>query len=125
MVTYDEYFCDILNQILGSYDTLTGLKDRPGDLDTIKKEILRIMALFRVISRRVAESKNPSSNYRDLAAVAEGYVETYSFDHEITMIQTIYADDVNRIRNIRLKILESLDRRKIPNRIKYILEELS
>lgn len=124
MVTYDEYFQDILTQVLDSYDVLAGLDDRPGDLDIIKKEILRIMALFRVVAGKVRESGKPTPSHMELAAIAESYVDTYSFDHEIDMIRSLYADDVNRIRNIRLKILESLDRKKVTSRVKYIIEDM-
>ncbi len=42
MTTIDDYLQGILKQILESYRHLLDLKDKPGDLEIIKTEILRI-----------------------------------------------------------------------------------
>lgn len=124
MVTYDEYFGDILNRILESHRTISELEDRPGDLTIINREIARIMALFGTIASRVGTEKNPQPAHEELAEIAGRYVETYSFEHEIRMLGPIYSEDPHRIRNIRYKILESFEERKLVDRIKYIVEDL-
>ena len=124
MITYDEYFKGLLNQILDSHQNLTTLQDKPDDLDTINKEILKIMAVFQAVTNRVRGSKNPRTSHKDLATMAETYINTYSFEHEIRMISTLYSGDINRIRNIRYKILESFEDMKLVDKLKYIAEDL-
>lgn len=124
MVTYDEYFRDVLGQILDSRRRLESLQDGPGDLETVRREAARVAALFRSVASRAGESKSPRPAHRELAAVAERYAETYSFEHEIGTIAELYSGDAGRIRNIRLKVLESLEDGGLANRIKYIIEDL-
>ena len=124
MVTYDEYFKDILNQILNSHQKLSELEDKPGDLDVINKEIIKIMALFQIIVNKVESSKSPRLSHQELATIAEKYIDTYSFEHEIKMMTPLYEEDTNRIHNIRFKILESFEDRKLINKINYIIEDL-
>ena len=124
MVTYDEYFMDILNQILDSHRRLSELEDKPGDLPTINKEIIRITALLQAIVSRVEGSGSPRPSHRELAAAAKSYVDTYSFEHEIRMMSPLYSEDTNRIHNIRLKILESFTDRKLISRMRHIMEDL-
>ncbi len=46
MTSFDEYVKGILKQILESYQTLLNLNDKPGDLEIIKTELLKINGLF-------------------------------------------------------------------------------
>jgi len=124
MVTYDEYFKDILSQVLDSHQRLSGLEDKPGDLDVINKEIVRIMALFRIIVKKVESSSSPRPSYEELASVAEKYIDTYSFEHEIRRMAPLYSEDTSRIHNIRFKILESFADRKLIDKIGRIIEDL-
>jgi len=124
MVTYDEYFRDILGQVLDSHSRLSGLEDRPGDLDVINKEIARIMALFQIIVSKVEGSGSPRPGHEELASVAQKYIDTYSFEHEIRRMAPLYSEDASRIRNIRFKILDSFADRKLISRISRIIEDL-
>ncbi len=124
MVTYDEYFRDVLGRVLDSHQRLSELEDRPGDLPIINKEIARITALFQAIVNRVEDSKSPRASHKELAAAAEDYINTYSFEHEIRMMSPLYSEDANRIHNIRLKILESFVDRRLVNKIRHIMEDL-
>ena len=48
MVTYNEYLKSILDQIIRiSYNLTSNVTDKPGDLDIIKKELLKLMDLQR------------------------------------------------------------------------------
>ena len=49
---------------------------------------------------------------------------TYSFEKEIETMAPLYSNDVNRIKNMRLKILESLKNNNMMNNIKELLEKL-
>lgn len=122
MVTYDEYFADILNKVLDSHRILSELDDKRGDLNVIRREVARIDALLRAVARRVEESANPRPGHVELAAIARGYVETYSFGHEIDGMAPLYAEDTGRIRGIRLKILESFEECRLTSGIRYIME---
>ncbi len=124
MVTYDEYFKDILMQIVQSHDLLSELEDKPGDLDTINKEILKIVALFQVIINKVESAKNPHDTHTELASISERYLQTYSFEREIAIMAPLYSQDTGRIHNIRFKILESFEEARLLTKIKYILEDL-
>lgn len=125
MVTYDEYFRDILGHILDSYDTLQALPDRPGDLETINKEILKISALFQAIVNKADGAKSPGRRHDELVLIAQRYLDTYSFDREIAIMAPLYWEDTNRIHNIRAKILESLHDKKLLSKIRWIIEDLS
>ena len=48
MVTYNEYVKKILIQILDSYKILQEINDKPGDLENIKKEMLKINGFLKV-----------------------------------------------------------------------------
>jgi len=124
MVTYDEYFKDILKQVLDSHQRLSGLEDKPGDLDVISKEIVKIMALFQIIVSKIEGSNSSRPSHEELASVAEKYIDTYSFEHEIRRMTPLYSEDTNRIHNIRFKILESFADGKLINKINHIIEDL-
>ncbi len=122
MVTYDEYFADVLGRVLDSFGTLSEMQDRRGDLEAIRREVVKIDALLRAVAKRVGESKNPRAGHVELAAIATRYVETYSFDHEIDSMAALYSEDAGRIRGIRLKILESFEECRLANSIRYIMD---
>jgi len=124
MVTYYEYFKNILTKILLSYDTLLKLDDKPGDLDIIKKEILKINSFFHVLVNKIDAENYQSNDLLDLKSKFQYYLTNYSFEKEINTLALLYSDDPNRLKNLRLKILESLTDKKIINNIKYITEKL-
>lgn len=124
MVTYNKYFEDILHQILSAYETLQKLDDKPGDLDIINKQILKITALFQVIINKVRNETNPSSSHVELAVIATKYLDTYSFDREIAIMAPLYSEDTNRIHNIRFKIIESFIDTKLVSKINEVMEDL-
>ena len=39
-------------------------------------------------------------------------------------MSTLYSEDSNRLKNMRLKILESLEDKKLMDNIEYIIEKL-
>ena len=53
MVTYHEYLKSILEKIIAAHNTLTKLEDKPGDLNIIKKEILKINGFFQVFINKI------------------------------------------------------------------------
>ena len=124
MVTYNDYLKGILEKVLIAYGTLEKLEDKPGDLDTIKKEISKIKGFFQVFVTKADNENNQISDFTELKSKFEHYLDTYSFEKEIETMAPLYANDSNRLKNMRLKILESLSDKKLMNDIAYILDKL-
>ncbi len=124
MVTYYDYLKGILKKIQTSYATLEKLEDKPGDLETIKKEILKINGFFHVFINKTNNERNQLSDFSDLKSKFEHYLATYSFEKEIETMAPLYANDSNRLKNIRLKIIESLYDKKLMDDIEYLLDKL-
>ena len=124
MVTYYEYLKNILEKIIVAHDILTKLEDKPGDLMIIKKEILKINGFFQVLINKMDTEKFQSTDFSDLKSKFEHYLENYSFEKEIDTLAPLYSEDSNRLKNMRLKILESLADKKLMNNIEYMVEKL-
>ena len=124
MVTYVEYLKSILNHIVDSYNALEAIEDKPGDLKKIEKEMLTINGFVRVISNKIEIEKIPLSDFKITKKKFAEYLVTYSFEKEIETMAPLYSNDVNRIKNMRLKILESLKNNNMMNNIKELLERL-
>lgn len=124
MVSYDEYLKSILEKIIVAHNTMINLEDMPGDLEIIKKEILKINGFFHVLINKFGSEHFHSSDLLDLKSKLEYYLKTYSFEKEIETMASLYSGDSGRLKNIRLKILESLADKKLMDNIEYILEKL-
>ncbi len=124
MVTYNEYLKNILNQVLESYATLKEIQDKPEDLDSIKKEFLKINGFLKVISKKVDAEKIQSSDFRTLKTKFQHYLNNFSFEQEIETMATLYSNDVGRIKNMRLKILETLEDKKMMEKVGELVEKL-
>lgn len=123
MVTYNDYLKGILEKVQIAYSTLEKLEDKPGDLDTIKKEISKIKGFFQVFVTKADNENNQISDFTELKSKFEHYLDTYSFEKEIETMAPLYANDSNRLKNMRLKILESLSD-KLMDDIAYVLDKL-
>jgi len=124
MVTHYEYLKSILEKILNAYNTLTKLEDTPGDLVLIKKEILKINGFFHVFINKVTNENYPLTDLSELKSKFEYYLNNYSFEKEIDTMSTLYSDDSDRLKNMRLKIIESLIDKKLMDNIEYTIEKL-
>ena len=124
MVTYYEYLKNILEKIIVAHDILTKLEDKPGDLMIIKREILKISGFFQVLINKIDIEKFQSTDFSDLKSKFEHYLENYSFEKEIDTMAPLYSEDSNRLKNMRLKILESLADKKLMDNIEYMVEKL-
>lgn len=124
MVTYNDYLKGILEKVQIAHSTLEKLEDKPGDLDTIKKEISKIKGFFQVFVTKADNENNQISDFTELKSKFEHYLDTYSFEKEIETMAPLYANDSNRLKNMRLKILESLSDKKLMNDIAYVLDKL-
>ena len=124
MVTLDSYTKDILVQIMSSHDTLTSLKDRPGDLDVINREWLRLSALLHSLVDRIDSSGVQTDLYVTMLKAARRYLEDYYFAREIETMMDLYSEDPNRLKNMRLKVIESLHDKKFIQHVEEAISEL-
>ncbi|QDI89651.1 hypothetical protein Nisw_00580 [Candidatus Nitrosopumilus sp. SW] len=114
----------ILLQILESHKHLKEINDKPGDLDAIKKELLKINGFLKVVSNKIEDSKIPHSDFKPLKSKFRNYLENYSFEQEIETMAPLYQDDVHRVKNMRLKILESLEDNKMMEDVKELGDKI-
>ncbi len=119
-----EYIKNILKQTIDSYKILNELRDKPGDLDIIKKELGKIQGLVQVLINKIEKSGNNSDSYSELLSASKSYLKEYNFYNEIDKTSQLYSDDPHRIRNIRLVILTALEETKLIVRAIALLEVL-
>jgi len=124
VVTYNEYLKKILSQTLDSYNGLKEIQDKPGDLDHIKKEMLKINGFLKVATNNLDEYKITLSDFTKLKSKFEHYLENYFFEKEIETMAPLYSDDVNRVKNMRLKIIEALEDKKMMESMEDLIEKL-
>ena len=124
MGTIDEYLKGILGQILVSYKILTELNDNPNDLEIIKKEIHKIRGLLQVICSKLDGGKYQTDHLVTLYKLATYYVDAYDFTREIEMLGQIYYNDSDRLKNLRLLIINSLNDKKLIEKLQTILTKL-
>ena len=120
----DEYLKGILGQILASYKILTELNDGPEDLDAIKKELSKIRGLLQVICSKLGEKKYQSDHLVVLYKLSTYYIDTYDFTREIEILAQVYFNDSNRLKNLRLLIIDSLNDKKLIEKLQAILIKL-
>ena len=124
MVTIDEYLKEILGQILASYKTLTELNDNPNDLKIIKKELSKIRGLLQVMRSKLDGKKYQTDHLVALYKLAVYYIDTYDFTREIEILGQVYYKDSDRLKNLRLLIIDSLNDKKLIEKLQTILIEL-
>ena len=124
MADIDEYLKGILGQILDSYKILVELNDGAGDLETIKKELSKIRGLLQVIRSKLGEKKYQSDHLVTLYKLSTYYIDTYDFAREIENLSQIYFNDSNRFKNLRLLIIDSLNDKKLIEKLQAILISL-
>ena len=124
VVTYVEYLKKILNHIIDSYHILETIEDKPGDLAKIEKQMLKINGFIKVISNKIDPDKIPVSNFKIIKKKFLEYLENYSFEKEIITMTPLYSNDVSRIKNMRLKILEALKNKNMIDNVKELLDKL-
>ena len=120
----DEYLKGILGQILNSYKILTELDDEEGDLDVIKKELSKIKGLLQVINTKLNDKKYQSDHLVTLYKLSNYYIDAYDFTREIEILSQVYYKDSNRLKNLRMLIINSLNDKRLIERFQTIITEL-
>ncbi len=124
MVSDDDYVKKILEQILDSHNIIQNLKDNSGDLDVIKKELLKINGFFRVLVKKLETENFQFGDLLELQSKAKNYLENYYFVQEIDTMSSLYSNDPNRIKNMRLKILEAFQDKRLIDKMDELIEKL-
>ncbi len=122
MIEFDNYLKGLLSQIKDSVKTIEELKDKPGDLEIIKKELAKINGVFQVAVNKLKVIDNISDKYVEFSSAAENYLENYLFDREIETMSKLYSNDSHRLRNIRHSILNALSDKKLLEKVDSIME---
>ncbi len=124
MVTYNEYLKNILEQIVDSYNTLREINDKKEDLEFIKIEMLKINGFVKVVLRKIDSDKITSSNFKIIQSKFQHYLDNYYFEKEIETMAPLYSNDLSRVKNMRLKILEALEGRKMMDKVVELIEKI-
>ena len=124
MADIDDYLKGILSQILASHKILTELEDKPDDLGIIKKELSKIRGLLQVIHNKLDEKKYQTDRLVTLSKLSGYYIDTYDFTREIEILSQVYFNDSNRLKNLRLIIINSLNDKKMIEKLQDILIKL-
>ena len=124
MADIDEYLKGILSQILAAHKILTELDDEPNDLGIIKKELSKIRGLLQVIHNKLDEKKYQTDHLVTLSKLTGYYIDTYDFTREIEVLAQVYFNDSNRLKNLRMMIINSLNDKKMIEKLQDILIKL-
>ena len=68
--------------------------------------------------------KNQSDSFVTIYKLFSYYIETYDFSREIDILAQIYYKDSNRLKNLRLLIIDSLNDKHLIEKLQKILNEL-
>ena len=124
MADIDDYLKGILSQILASHKILTELEDKPDDLGIIKKELSKIRGLLQVIHNKLDEKKYQTDHLVTLSKLSGYYIDTYDFTREIEILSQVYFNDSNRLKNLRMMIINSLNDKKMIEKLQDMLIKL-
>jgi hypothetical protein len=123
MISNDDYVKKVLWQIFDSYNIIQNLKNNSGDLDIIKKELLKINGFFAVLVKKLETENFQSQDLLELKTKINNFLNNYYFVQEIDTMSPLYSDDPDRLKNMRLKILEAFQDKKLINKIQEMLEQ--
>ena len=124
MVDFDNYLKGLLKQIFESYQLLTRLEDKTGDLEIIKKELAKIKGLLQVIINKLNSVDNNSNDYVELLSASYSYIANYDFFREIDTMSKLYSDDPHRLQNLRQTIIDSFNEDRLIEKIESLMEKL-
>ena len=124
MVDFNEYLKGILQQISASYKILTELNDEPNDLHIMKQEISKIIGLFLVTKNKLSKKNNQSDSFVTIYKLFSYYIETYDFSREIDVLAQVYYKDSDRLKNLRMVIIDSLNDKHLIEKLQTILKKL-
>lgn len=102
-----------LGAIRGITDIYASLRDanyKRTSLETITSQ----WRTLRGFMQTLAETANPEDHAaQEVLEHAKRYIVNYDFDRELESLEGIYDKDPQRLRNIGLKVVESLEDKKL------------
>lgn len=119
-----KYIRNLLGQTLDSYKILTELRDKPGDLVTIKQELGKMHGILQVLVNKMEKSDNNSDMVSEFSDATKAYLRDYSFNYEIDNVSKLYPEDHHRIKNLRLLIITALEKCEVISKANTLLQEL-
>ena len=123
MVTFEEYLKSILKQVDDSYTLLQNLRDKPGDLCIIRRELAKINGLFVALANKLDTNKQELADYQHVLSPIRKYLANHEFFREMDTMSLLYSDDPMRLKNLRMSILDSIEENNLLEHIKSILRE--
>ena len=124
MISNNDYVKKILSQILESYNIIQHLENKTGDLEVVKKELLKINGFFKVLIKKLGTENFQSRDLLELKSKINNYVENYYFVQEIDTMSSLYASDKDRLKSIRLKILEAIEDKRLIETVQELMIKL-
>jgi len=120
----NSYIKSLLTQTLDAHTVLNELRDKPGDLDIIKKQVGRVEGVLKVLCKKIEELNYFSDDYVKLSKSAKFYLENYDFYNVIDAYK-MYDEDPVRIKNIRTLVIKALDEKDLVGKIQQVLKNYS
>jgi len=117
----DRYIKSLLIQTLEVHTILNELKDEPGDLEIIKKQVEKVEEVFKVISKKIKEIDYSTDDYVKLSKSIKFYLENNDF-YDVIEAYQLYDKDSQRIRNLRTKVITAIEEKHLIAKIKEMLK---
>ena len=86
--------------------------------------MLKINGFIRVVSNKIDLDKIPTSDFKIVKTKFSQYLENYSFENEIVTMTPLYSNDMSRVKNMRLKILEGIKNKNMMDNVYDLLDKL-
>ena len=86
--------------------------------------MLKTNGFIKVVVNNIDEKKIPQSDFKPLQVKLEQYLENYFFEKEIATMAPLYSDDMHRVKNMRLKIIEALEDKKMIESVEDLIGKL-
>ncbi len=117
----NSYIKGLLTQALDVHTVLNELKDKPGDLDIIKKQVGRVEGVLKVLCKKIEELNYFSDDYVKLSKSAKFYLENYDF-YTVIDAYKMYDEDPVRVKNIRILVIKALEEKNLIEKIQQVLK---
>ena len=117
----NSYIKSLLTQTLEAHTILNELKDEPGDLDIIKKQVGKIEGVLKVLCKKIETLNNSSNDYEKLIKSAKFYLENHDF-YNVIEAYRLYDEDPQRIKNMRTLVITALEEKDLIAKIQKVLE---
>ncbi len=117
----NSYIESLLTQTLEAHTILNELKDEPGDLDIIKKQVGKIEGVLKVLCKKIEILNSSSDDYVKLIKSAKFYLENHDF-YNVIEAYRLYDEDPQRIRNMRILVITALEEKDLIVKIQKALK---